>query len=97
MHSFPRALEVLIVLSEAYAYVLFYIVSVDVYLVENNLVHTVQVPLVMYSVFNMFRVISFLMQVKGMEGKFTLIQPEKVFIVTGNIKGFYSKLDKTDI
>jgi len=37
------------------------------------------------------------MQVKGMEGKFTLIQPEKVFIVTGNIKGFYSKLDKTDI
>ena len=36
--SFPRNLEVPVVLSEAYAYVLFDIVSVDVYLVENNLV-----------------------------------------------------------
>jgi len=40
--SFLRDLEVPVVLSEAYAYVLFYIVSVDVYLVENNLVYTVR-------------------------------------------------------
>ena len=84
-------------LSEAYAYVLFDIVSVDVYLVENNLVYTVQVPLVMHPMFIMFRVIPFPMQVKGMEGRFTLIQPEKGFIVTDNIKGFYEKLEKTDI
>jgi hypothetical protein len=34
------------------------------------------------------------MPVKGMEGRFTLIQPEKEFIVTDNIKGFYAKLEK---
>jgi len=34
--SFPLDLEVSILFSKAYAYVLFDIVSVDVYLVENN-------------------------------------------------------------
>ena len=95
--SFPRGLEVPVVLSEAYAYVLFDIVKVDVYLVEDNLVHTVQVPLVIHSVFNVFRVIPFPMQVEGMEGRFTLIRPEKEFIVHDNIKGFYAKLEQTDI
>jgi hypothetical protein len=32
------------------------------------------------------------MQEKGVEGTFTLIQPEKQFIVTDKIKGFYAKL-----
>jgi hypothetical protein len=85
-------LEVPVILSEAYAYVLFDIVSVAVCLVENNLVYTVQVPLVMHSVFSMFRVILFPMQVKGIEGRFTLTQPGKEFIVTDGIKGFYAKL-----
>ena len=95
--SFLRDLEFPVVLSEAYAYVLFDSVSVDVYLVENNVVYTVQVPLVMHSVFSMFRVIPFPMQVKGIEGRFTLTQPEKEFIVTDGIKGFYAKLAQTDI
>jgi hypothetical protein len=60
------------VLSKAYAYVLYDIVSVDVYVVENNIVYTVHVPLVMHSVFTVFRVIPFPMQMKGMEGRFTL-------------------------
>jgi hypothetical protein len=77
--------------------VLFDIVGVDMYLVENNVVYTVQVPLVMHSVFSMFRVIPFLMQVKGIEGRFTRTQPEKEFIVTDGIKGFYAKLAQTDI
>jgi hypothetical protein len=34
------------------------------------------------------------MLVKGMEGRFTLIQPEKEFIVTDIIKGFYAKLEQ---
>jgi len=95
--SFLCDLEVPVVLSEAYAYVLFDSFSVDVYLVENNVVYTVQVPLVMHSVFSMFRVIPFPMQVKGIEGRFTLTQPEKEFIVTDGIKGFYAKLAQTDI
>jgi hypothetical protein len=93
--SFPRDLEVPVVLSEAYAYVLYDNVSVDVYLVENNLVCTDQAQLVMHSVFSVFRVIPFPMQRKGMEGRFTLIQLEKKFIVTDNIKGFYAKLEQT--
>jgi hypothetical protein len=95
--SFPRDLEFPVVLREAYAYVLFDIVSLDVYLVENNLVYTVQVPLVMHSVFNMFRVIPFPMRVKAMERRFTLIQPEKEFILIDNDKGFYAKLEQTNI
>ena len=75
--SFPRGLEVPVVLSEAYVYVLFDIVKVDVYLVENNLVYTVQILLVIHSLFKVFRVIPFPMQVEGMEGRFTLIQPGK--------------------
>ena len=95
--SFPRDLEVPIVLSEAYAYILLDIIKVDVYLVENNLVYSIQVPLVMHSVFNVFKIIPFPMKVKSMEGKFTLIQPEKEFIVHDNIKGFYAKLEQADI
>jgi len=90
--SFLRDLEVPVVLSEVYAYVLFDVVSVDVYLVKNNLVYTVQVPLVMHSVFSAFRVIQFPMQAKGVEVRFTLTQNEKEFIVTDNIKWFYAKL-----
>ena len=59
--------------------------------------YTVQVPLVMHSVFSVFRVISFPTHGKGMEGRFTLIQPEKECIVTDNVKGFYAKLEQTDI
>jgi len=95
--SFPRDLEVPVVLSEAYAYVLFDTANIDVYLVENNLVYTVQVPLVMHSVFTLFKVIPFPMQMKGMDGRFTLIQPEKELTVHGNIKRFYAKLEQTDI
>jgi hypothetical protein len=93
--SFPRDLKVPVVLSEAYAFVLYDIVSVDVYLVGNNLEYTVKVPLVMHSVFNVFKVTPFPMQVKGMGGIFTLIQPEKKFIVNDNIKRFYAKLEQT--
>jgi hypothetical protein len=37
------------------------------------------------------------MNVKGMEGRFTLVNPEKEFIVNDNIKQFYAKLEQTDI
>jgi hypothetical protein len=47
--SLPRDLEVPVVLSEAYVYIYNDIVSGDVYLVGNNPVCTVQVPLVMHS------------------------------------------------
>jgi len=49
--SFPHDLEGPIELSEAYAYLLYNIISVDVYLVKGNLVYSVQPPLVMIPFF----------------------------------------------
>jgi hypothetical protein len=37
------------------------------------------------------------MQVKGVEGRITLIKPEKELIVHDRVKGFYAKLEKADI
>ena len=86
--SFPRDLEFPVFLSEPYACVLFDMVIVDVYLIENNLVYTVQVPLVWRSVFIVFKIILFPTQVKEMEWRFTLKEPEKEFIVKTTLKGF---------
>jgi hypothetical protein len=94
--SFPRDTEVPIILSEAYAYMLFDISTVDTYLVANNLVCTVQVSLVMPSVFKVFRVIPFPIKVKDMEGSYALILPEKEFIVVDNITGFFAELEQSD-
>lgn len=52
--SFPRDLEFPVILSEAYAYMLFDISAVDTYLVANNLVCTVKVSLVMPCLFSVF-------------------------------------------
>jgi len=93
--SFPRNLEVPVEQSEAYASVLYDTINVEVYLVRNNLVYTVQVPLVMCSMFSVFKIIPFPVQENGMEGRFTLIQREKQFIVIDKIKGFYAKLEQT--
>jgi hypothetical protein len=95
--NFPRNLEIPVVLSEAYAYVLFDIVSVDVALVEHNLVYTVQVSLVMHSVFDVFQIIPFAIQATGTDSRFILIQPEKEFILVDNTKGIYSKVERKDI
>jgi hypothetical protein len=51
----------------------------------------------MHYVFSLFRVIPCPMRVKGMEGRFAIIQPEKEFNVTDNIRGFYVKLEQTYI
>jgi hypothetical protein len=76
---------------------LFGISTVDTYLVANNLVYIVQVPLVMPSVFSVFKVIPFPMQVEGTKGNYTLIQPEKEFVVIDNIKGVFAKLEQNDL
>jgi len=51
----------------------------------------------MNSVSTVFKIILFPMQKKGVEGEYTLIQSEKQFIVIDKIKGFYAKLEQTDI
>jgi hypothetical protein len=95
--SFPHDLEVPVELSEAYAYLLYNMVNVEVYLVKGNLVYIVEVPLVLYSAFNVFEVIAFPVPRKGEEGAFALIHPEKQFLTIDKTKGFYAKLKQTDI
>jgi hypothetical protein len=51
----------------------------------------------MHSVFDVFRIIPFPIQVKGTDGRFTLIQPQKEFILTDSTKGVYARLEKKDI
>jgi len=95
-NSFPHDLEVPIELSEAYAYLL-YNISVNVYLVKGNLVYSVQIPLVMHSVFHVFKVIPYPVEKKGAEGIFTLMQPEKPFVMIDNVKGLYANIEQTDL
>jgi hypothetical protein len=95
--SFPRDLEVPVILSQAYAYMLLDISRIESYLVDNKLVYIVLIPLVMPPVYNVFRMIPFPMPVEGTEGSYTLIQPEKEFIVIDNVKGVFCKFERSDI
>jgi len=95
--SFPHDLEVPIELSETYAYLLYTIISVDVFLVKGNLVYIVQTPLVMHSVFHVFKVIPYPVEKKDAEGIFTLKQPEKPFVMIDKVKGLYAKIEHTDL
>jgi hypothetical protein len=70
--SFPRDLEVPVEMSKAYAYLLYNIVNVEVYLVKGNLVYTSEVPFVIHSVFNVFEVIAFPMQKRVRAGHLPL-------------------------
>jgi hypothetical protein len=51
----------------------------------------------MHSALNVFKIIPFPMEVKGVVGRFNLIQPEKQLTVTDKIKGFYAQLEQTNI
>jgi hypothetical protein len=97
--SFPRDLEVPVILSQAYAYMLLDISRIDSYLADNKLIYIVLIPLVMPPVYNVFRIIPFPMPIEGTEGSYTLIQPEKEFIVIDNVKGgfFFCKFERSDI
>jgi hypothetical protein len=90
--SFLRDLEVPIELSEAYAYLLYNIICADVYLVKGNLVCSVQIPLVMHIVFHVLKVILYPIKKKGAEGIFTLMRPEKPFVMIDKLKELYAKI-----
>jgi hypothetical protein len=95
--GFPRDLEVPVKLSEAYAHLLYDIVDVKVYFVQNKLLYVVEVPLVTNSVFHVLAVIASPVQWKGEEGAFTLIQPEKHFLLLDDAKGLYGSAEKTEL
>lgn len=93
--GFPRDLEVPMDLSEAYAYLLYNIVSVEVYLVKSNLVYVVKVPLTTHYVFNVYEIIPFPVHRKGEEGAYTFVQSETKFLVLDDTKGLYAKVEQT--
>jgi hypothetical protein len=95
--GFPRDLQVPVKLSEAYAHLLHNIVNVKVYFVQSKLVYVFVVPLVMNSVFNVLAFIAFPVQWKGEKVAFTLIQPEKRFLLLDDTKGLYAPAEQADL
>ena len=95
--SFPRDMVIPVSLSKAYAHRLLNIINVNGYLLASKFVYVVQVPLVMSTIYSVFKVTPFPMKVEGREGSYTLIQPDKEYLVIDDVKGFFAKLDKGDL
>jgi hypothetical protein len=93
--SFPRDLQVLVPLSEAYLHQLVNIVSIEIYIIDSNLVY--EVPLVTHYMFDVYKVIPFPMKVKNTSNKFTFIQPDKEYIMLDTTKQFYVRLHQNDL
>jgi hypothetical protein len=72
-------------------------VNVKVYLVQSKLVYIVKFPLVTTSVFDVLAIIAFPVQWKGEKGIFTLIQPEKHFLLLDDTKGLYAPTEQADL
>jgi hypothetical protein len=95
--SFPRDLQVPITLSEADLYQLVNIVSLDIYIADNNLVYIVKVPLATRSVFHVCKVLPLQMKVKDAINKCAFVQPEKGYILLDTTKQFYARLQQNDL
>jgi hypothetical protein len=95
--SFPRDLQVPIQLSEAYTYLLINILSKETYIMGNNLMYIVKVPLVTHYVYNIYRVLPFPIKVNGTRYKYTFIQPEKEYLLIDSTKQFFVKLRQENL
>jgi hypothetical protein len=95
--SFPRDLQVPVPLSDAYAYLLINILSIDVYMVGNNLVYIVRIPLATHYVYDVYKVLPFPIKINNTKTKYTFIQPEKEYILIDSTKQYYVKFGHEDI
>jgi hypothetical protein len=95
--SFPRDLQAPVPLSDASAYLLINILAVDVYIVGNNLVYIVRIPLVTHHVYDVYRVLPFPIKINGTRSKYTFIQPEREYLLFDNTKQYYAKFRHEDI
>jgi hypothetical protein len=94
---FPRDLQVPVQLSEAYAYLLLYIVTIDVYIVGSNLVYIVRVPLTTHYVYDVYRVIPFPVKINDTRYKYSFIQPEREYVSIDSTRQYYAKFGHEDI
>jgi hypothetical protein len=89
--SFPRDLQVPVPLSKTYTYLLINILSIETYIICNNLMYIVKVPLVTHFVY-IYKVLPFPIKINETRYKYTFIQPEKEYLLIDNTKQYYVKL-----
>jgi hypothetical protein len=94
---FLRDLQVPVQLSEAYAYLLLNIITIDSYIVGSNLVYIVKIPLSTHFVYDIYRVIPFPMRINNTRFKYTFIQPEQEYVLMDSTRQFYAKLKHENI
>jgi hypothetical protein len=90
--TFPRDLQVPVQLSEACTYLLINILTIETYIVGNNLVYIVKVPLVTHYVYDVYKVLPFPIRINGTKNKYTFIQPEKEYMLIDSTRQYYVKL-----
>jgi hypothetical protein len=95
--SFPRDLQAPVQLSDAYTYLLLYIITIEIYIVGNSLVYIVKVPLVTHYTYDVYRVLPFPIKVNNTRSKYTFIQPEREYILIDSTKQSYVKFRTDDI
>jgi hypothetical protein len=89
---FPRDLQVPVQLSKAYTYLLINIVTIETYIMGNNLVYIVKVPLVTHYIYDIYKVLPIPIRINGTKNKYTFIQPEKEYILIDSTRQYYVKL-----
>jgi hypothetical protein len=94
---FPRGLQVPVQLTEAYAYLILNIITIDSYIVGSNLVYIVKVPLSTHFVYDIYRVIPFPMRINNTRFKYTFIQPEREYVLMDSTRQFYAKFKHENI
>jgi hypothetical protein len=87
--SFHRDLQEPVTLSEAYLHQLFYNVSAEICIVNNNVVNAVKVSLAILCILGVHKVLPFPMKVKDTSKKYSFIQLEKEYIMFDTTKQFY--------
>jgi hypothetical protein len=95
--SFPRDLQVPLILSDANLYQLVNIIGIEAYIVNTNLVYVVKVPLATHYLYNVYKILPFPIKVQGTTNKFTFIHPEKEYIIIDTTKQFYARLHHEDL
>jgi hypothetical protein len=93
----PSDLSLPVPTSATYQFLLFRIVSIDVFLQGKFLVYVVRLPLTNNVSYNLYYVLPFPIKVKETDSKFVFIQPEHEFLIVEIVKRFLTRLRAQDV
>jgi hypothetical protein len=77
-------------------YSLINILGTETYIMGNNLMHIVKVPLVTHFVYDIYKVLPFPIKINETRYKYTCIRPEEEYLLIENTKQCYVKLRQKD-